>query len=194
MPPEIPRSIAELDTLLHLPLAWTASGVYFLCEGDEVVYVGRSLSVLHRIAEHIKASVKEFSHVFFLPCAIAELDEIEQRWIKTLNPKYNFVHGERRAPRRNKRTRGTVIQVTEGRWRGRFGRIEEVQGKDGFVYFTYFDDGGEVIPLEFLELATNEQIAEWDEFMPSDEEFYRSMDSRPFSPLRWHPTESGWIS
>lgn len=170
-----PDSIAELDTLLHLPLAWTRSGIYFLCEADEVVYVGRSLTALCRIAEHIKQGVKEFSCVFFLPCLIEELDEIEQRWIKALEPKYNYVHTGRRAPRRDYRR--SIMSVHEGRWSDAVGRLEYIEGKNGIMFFSQFEFGGEVVPMNFMALASPEQTAEWNSFM-TDEVFYECLDRR----------------
>lgn len=86
-----PLSIALLGNLLHVPITATCSGVYFLCADDEVVYVGQALHVISRIANHICEGVKQFdlSRVYFLPCPVGELNEVERQWIQALKPRYN---------------------------------------------------------------------------------------------------------
>lgn len=86
-----PTSIASMHGLCHIALTGTVSGIYFLCDGDEVVYVGQSVCVLARLGTHVTEGKKTFDHdrVFFLPCPIASLNTVEQHLIETMKPKYN---------------------------------------------------------------------------------------------------------
>ena len=86
-----PMCIANIDTLCHLPLNGMLSAIYFLCKGDEVVYVGQSTTVVGRIVSHINERIKDFDpdRVFYLPCPTQDLDRIEKHYIGLLQPKYN---------------------------------------------------------------------------------------------------------
>lgn len=61
--------------------------VYYLWDGDDVVYVGQSTALSHRIRQHL--SSKLFDSFSFIRCSIDEMDELEGREIMRLNPKYN---------------------------------------------------------------------------------------------------------
>jgi excinuclease UvrABC nuclease subunit len=67
------------------------SGVYFLCDADEVVYVGQSVAVLSRIMTHVMERNKRFDpdRIFFLPVPQSELLRAEGEFIRLLKPKYN---------------------------------------------------------------------------------------------------------
>lgn len=100
-----PASIAGLEQLFRVPLTAICSGIYFLCDGPEVVYVGQALTVITRVAQHAAEGVKDFDpeRVFFLPCPRADLCEVEKQWIRLLRPKYNRAllpksHGEKCRP------------------------------------------------------------------------------------------------
>lgn len=68
-------------------LPWThATGVYFLLDGDDVVYVGQSRNVYSRISSH---SAKNFNRYAFVPCAVEALDKLESLYIHLLRPKLN---------------------------------------------------------------------------------------------------------
>ncbi|EGA2709566.1 TPA: GIY-YIG nuclease family protein [Klebsiella pneumoniae] len=68
-------------------LPWKhATGVYFLLDGDEVVYVGQSLNVYSRISSH---PVNNFNRYAFVPCAVEALDKLESLYIHLLRPKLN---------------------------------------------------------------------------------------------------------
>jgi hypothetical protein len=71
-----------------------ASGVYFLIRGTEVIYVGQSVDVLHRIARHRRE--KRFFDAFaYIECQVHELDELERLYIKALVPEENWSFGNR---------------------------------------------------------------------------------------------------
>ena len=63
------------------------SGVYFLIKNERIVYVGQSINVYSRIAEHYKS--KFFSDVFSVPCPRSNLDVLESMYIHTFNPDLN---------------------------------------------------------------------------------------------------------
>jgi hypothetical protein len=72
-------------------LPWeAATGVYFLIEGDEVVYVGQSVNVYARIAQH---AAKIFDRYAFIPCSVDALDRLESLYIHFLRPKLNADQG-----------------------------------------------------------------------------------------------------
>ena len=63
-------------------------GVYFLLDGDEIVYVGQSKSnIPARIQAHAKD--KEFQKFTVMPCDPDMLDDLEAKYIAQYAPKYN---------------------------------------------------------------------------------------------------------
>ncbi len=86
-----PATIATIEGLCHVALNAMCPGVYFLCLGPEIVYVGQSVQVIARIASHLSERRKEFEpeRVFYLPCPRADLDAMEKHFIAILKPKYN---------------------------------------------------------------------------------------------------------
>lgn len=96
---DIPTQLKFMASALQqLPVA-TPSGVYFLCLGNEIVYVGQSLNPYQRIGGHV-VSGKKFDRIFFIPVPAAELDWMESVMIHTLKPALNGRHdnGEFVAP------------------------------------------------------------------------------------------------
>jgi len=78
--------IRDLKTLVRPP---RICGVYFLIEGQDVVYVGQSADVVRRVNEHIDRGLKKFDSAMYLPCSLGELDELEEHFINALKPRYN---------------------------------------------------------------------------------------------------------
>lgn len=62
-------------------------GVYFLINDDQVVYVGQSLNVYSRIAQH--KNNKQFERFAFIPCPPTVLDRLESIYIHCLRPTLN---------------------------------------------------------------------------------------------------------
>ena len=87
----IPKSISVLPNIQSVSLASKCPGIYFLCQDGEVVYVGMSECVVYRIATHIKEGVKSFDwdKIFFIPCPVDVLEDVEKQFIIQLRPKYN---------------------------------------------------------------------------------------------------------
>lgn len=65
------------------------SGVYFLTENQNIVYVGQSKNIPLRIASHIADKQKKFDSVFYLKLPKNDLLDVESEWISSLRPKYN---------------------------------------------------------------------------------------------------------
>ena len=73
-----------------------ATGVYFLISGDKVVYVGQSVNVYTRVAEHRD---KLFDSFAFIPCDKDMLNSLESLYIHVLRPPLNGnQHGGKQAP------------------------------------------------------------------------------------------------
>lgn len=85
-PADVPRELSLLhDRLIYLP-ACSFSGVYFLCSGNEVVYVGQSIRVSARANAH---KDKKFDTILVLPVPLDDLNRVEAAFIGLLKPKYN---------------------------------------------------------------------------------------------------------
>ena len=81
------RTLLDGEQIVKLSLPWkTASGVYFLIQGEEVIYVGQSVNIYSRIAQHPD---KRFDRYAFVPCEVEVLDKLESLYIHTLKPRLN---------------------------------------------------------------------------------------------------------
>ena len=65
-------------------------GIYFLLDGDEIVYVGQSKNIFARIGDHVRGS-KDFDSFTFIDLDIDgdDLNLAEAELIYRLEPKYN---------------------------------------------------------------------------------------------------------
>jgi hypothetical protein len=89
---DAPTCLSHLDGLLHLdPAHLWHPGVYFLCQDDEVVYIGQSVMVPGRVMGHIRQAKKVFDRerVYYLPVPEGELLRMESEMIRQLEPRYN---------------------------------------------------------------------------------------------------------
>lgn len=66
-------------------------GVYFLIYRREVVYVGSSVHVLHRVRTHQRSEKGFFTHWAFVECEEQSLDAVERAYILALRPRLNHV-------------------------------------------------------------------------------------------------------
>jgi len=71
------------------------SGVYFLVLKGQVVYVGQSKNVFHRLARHIRDG-REFDSFNVLPCPPERLDAVEGLYIDAFMPGMNNSFGRPR--------------------------------------------------------------------------------------------------
>ena len=75
------------DEITAAAVPWTRhTGVYFLLHRGEVVYVGQSVNVYSRIAQH---TFKEFDSFAYIPCRECNLDKLESLYIHVLQPRLN---------------------------------------------------------------------------------------------------------
>jgi len=75
------------DEIVSAAVPWQrSSGIYFLVSGHEVVYVGQSVNVYSRIAQHLN---KDFDRYAYVPCDVDVLDILESLYIHCLRPKLN---------------------------------------------------------------------------------------------------------
>ncbi len=63
------------------------SGIYFLIEGDEIVYVGQSIDVHSRLITHRQQ--KQFSHFSYIEVPPELLDIVERAYISRFKPRLN---------------------------------------------------------------------------------------------------------
>ena len=81
------KTLLDGEQIAKLALPWEkSSGVYFLVQDQEVVYVGQSVNIYSRIAQHPD---KKFDKYAFVPCEVALLDKLESLYIHTLKPRLN---------------------------------------------------------------------------------------------------------
>jgi hypothetical protein len=69
-----------------------ASGIYFLIAAGEVMYVGQSINIFHRIARHIRDG-RRFDAVSFISCLPESMNELEGLYIAAMVPRWNVSFG-----------------------------------------------------------------------------------------------------
>jgi len=85
-----PQEAIDMLTALRQmsrPVGEKVSGVYFLFDGDDLVYIGQSVNVHKRVSSHIGS--QKFTRYAFLPCHPIKLLEEEARMVRILKPKNN---------------------------------------------------------------------------------------------------------
>jgi hypothetical protein len=91
------KTLLREEEIVNAANTWElATGVYFLIDGDRVVYVGQSVNVYARIASHHD---KVFERFAFIPCKRDVLDSLESLYIHIFRPPLNAdTHGRKQAP------------------------------------------------------------------------------------------------
>jgi hypothetical protein len=91
------KTLLREEEIVNAANTWElATGVYFLIDGDRVVYVGQSVNVYARIASHHD---KVFERFAFIPCKRDVLDSLESLYIHIFRPPLNAdMHGRKQAP------------------------------------------------------------------------------------------------
>ncbi len=64
-------------------------GIYFLFDGDEIVYVGQSTCIPQRVASHRARQWMTWDRALWMPLDVNELDAYEGALIRRLTPRYN---------------------------------------------------------------------------------------------------------
>ena len=67
----------------------TMTGIYYLIDGDEIVYIGQGANVWGRIGAHVAENKKVFDRFFFVFVPTEDLDDFETEEIIKYNPRYN---------------------------------------------------------------------------------------------------------
>lgn len=80
------------------PAPQVTCGIYVLLQGEEAIYVGKSIQVEFRVLHHRLVRGLEFDRVRVCPCEPDELDRLEQEAIRRLLPTLNVQHNPN-APR-----------------------------------------------------------------------------------------------
>lgn len=71
----------------NLPAPKWVTGIYFLFDGDEIVYVGQSVDIMTRVGAHLRDKV--FDSFNYIECDLCDLNNLEATYILELKPKYN---------------------------------------------------------------------------------------------------------
>jgi hypothetical protein len=80
------RALLSQDEIVKTAIPWEqSSGVYFLIAGDQIVYVGQSVNVYSRIAQHSKL----FDRYAYIPCSVDVMDRLESLYIHCFRPPLN---------------------------------------------------------------------------------------------------------
>jgi len=66
------------------------SGIYFLLDKEEIVYIGKSTNIIKRVTEHFSEGIKKFNLYSYIPVEVDSLSEAEDFFIKKYKPKYNI--------------------------------------------------------------------------------------------------------
>lgn len=65
-----------------------ANGIYFLCQNESIVYIGKCSRFWGRISKHKSEGIKEFDRAIFFPSKTFRM--LENLFIGLLQPKYNI--------------------------------------------------------------------------------------------------------
>ena len=65
------------------------SGIYYLIQDDEIVYIGQSVCIMARISTHYTKKRKLFNRYIYTNVPLDKLDELELKEIIKYSPKYN---------------------------------------------------------------------------------------------------------
>jgi hypothetical protein len=90
------EAVAPLAALTHDEIVRQATsiahqcGIYFLVQSGRVMYVGQSIHVARRIAEHASDTSHPFEAFHFVPVARELLDDTEGAYIAALQPPWNL--------------------------------------------------------------------------------------------------------
>jgi hypothetical protein len=84
---DVPPSLRLLKDIRKVPTIIDCAGVYFLCQAEEIVYIGQSINLFARISEHSKN--KDFDTAYFIPVPAEFLNEVEGSLIRHFIPKLN---------------------------------------------------------------------------------------------------------
>lgn len=80
--------------VMQMPIV-RASGIYFLCQGDVVVYVGKTINLLLRLGQHV--ATDKYDAIYYVLAPADQLIDLEASFIRKLRPQKNkltrIIHG-----------------------------------------------------------------------------------------------------
>lgn len=80
----------DLNSLKKIKVSTNTRGVYFLYDQKELVYIGQSKHMIHRIYDHINQKTKQFDSYKLINVSKKDnLTMIEDFYIRKHKPKYN---------------------------------------------------------------------------------------------------------
>lgn len=85
---DAPAAIRDIPELIEIPTGYP-SGVYFLVQQEEIVYVGQSVNPTARISNHTANARKDFDRAYMVPVPLSRLDDVEAALIRLLRPRDN---------------------------------------------------------------------------------------------------------
>ncbi|MCR9263353.1 MAG: hypothetical protein NXH86_04305 [Flavobacteriaceae bacterium] len=90
-PLTVPKELSFIKDLYQLPVqnVFGPCGIYFLCKDRIIKYIGKSVDIINRVNTHYNEGKKEFTEIFFIPCAANAQDRLENALIRYYNPEYN---------------------------------------------------------------------------------------------------------
>lgn len=71
-----------------------SKGVYFLIDGNDIVYVGKSNNIVSRIGEHLHEKTKNFNRYYTHPNLNNSTYIMEELYIRLFRPKYNIEYNQ----------------------------------------------------------------------------------------------------
>lgn len=64
--------------------------IYFLYNGEEIVYIGKSSNPYARLNRHSNGRIMDFEKIAVLDVMAEEMDHLERLYIRKFKPKYNL--------------------------------------------------------------------------------------------------------
>lgn len=92
-PQKIPQSsLLSPAEIIEMSIEWdevaqAGTGIYFLIDSDEIVYVGKSVQINDRIRQHRED--KRFSRYGYVECPHDQLEWLEAAYIRLIRPLIN---------------------------------------------------------------------------------------------------------
>lgn len=84
----------DLEEVLEAAIPYgSGTGIYFLIKDKEVIYIGQSVDVFHRMARHRRDN-RQFDSFAYLECEADRLDELECAYITAFVPFLNVSLGK----------------------------------------------------------------------------------------------------
>ena len=85
---DVPPQLRGMGRIMAIPSVLYPTGVYFLCLGDEIIYIGQATSPASRISQHSEMG-KVFDRAFLIPVPKDELSQVEGAFIRLFKPRLN---------------------------------------------------------------------------------------------------------